>query len=121
MDIGHWKKAAPFTTADGSTIRELLSHRNSCLRNQSLAEATLPPGGRTREHYHPQAEEIYVILRGSGRVRVGEEERDVGPWDAVAIPPGVRHVIWNMGEGELVFLCCCAPGYEHADTVLVEP
>ncbi len=26
----------------------------------------------------------------------------------------------NLGEGVLRFLCCCAPGYEHDDTVLVE-
>ena len=40
--------------------------------------------------------------------------------DAVAIPPGQVHQIVNTGAEPLVFLCCCAPAYEHADTVLVE-
>ena len=42
----------------------------------------------------------------------------VGPGDAIAIPPGVRHTIRNTGAEELVFLCTCAPGYEHHDTFL---
>jgi mannose-6-phosphate isomerase-like protein (cupin superfamily) len=43
---------------------------------------------------------------------------DVG--DAVAIPPGTVHQVTNTGLGVLKFLCCCAPGYEHDDTVLAE-
>jgi mannose-6-phosphate isomerase-like protein (cupin superfamily) len=49
---------------------------------------------------------------------LGEETRPVGPGDAIAIPPGARHTIRNTGPAELVFLCTCAPGYEHADTFL---
>ena len=59
MDIKNLNEAAPFTTKDGSEIRELLAHRNSAIRNQSLAEARLPVGGATQEHFHPRAEEIY--------------------------------------------------------------
>jgi mannose-6-phosphate isomerase-like protein (cupin superfamily) len=44
--------------------------------------------------------------------------REVGPGDAVAIPPGCSHCIRNIGSEDLVFLCTCAPGYEHTDTVL---
>lgn len=45
MDIVQLEQVAPFTTKDGSEIRELLAHRNSALRNQSLAEARVPVGG----------------------------------------------------------------------------
>lgn len=120
MDIRNIRQVASFTTKDGSEIRELLAHRNSCIRLQSLAEARLPPGGATAPHFHPQTEEIYYILQGEGRMRIGEETRDVAPGDAIAIPPGQEHQISNAGPEQLVFLCCCAPGYEHADTVLVE-
>ena len=47
--------------------------------NQSLAEATVPAGGETAEHYHRVTEEIYFFTHGSGRMRLGEQERDVGP------------------------------------------
>ena len=41
MDIRSLETVVPFITKDGSQIRELLAHRNSCIRNQSLAEAAL--------------------------------------------------------------------------------
>lgn len=119
MDIHNLNDVPAFTTKDGSEIRELLAHRNSCIRAQSLAEARLPPCCSTTPHYHPLTEEIYYLLTGRGRMRIGEDQREVGPGDAIAIPPGLVHQITNTGPETLVFLCCCAPAYEHDDTVLV--
>jgi mannose-6-phosphate isomerase-like protein (cupin superfamily) len=118
MDVKNLNEVPAFITKDGSEIRELLSYRNSCIRNQSLAEARLPPGGSTQGHHHVRTEEIYYILEGFARMQVGDEVRDVGPGDAIAIPPGVYHQITNTGTTTLRFLCCCAPCYEHEDTVI---
>ncbi len=120
MEVKSLNDAPAFITKDGSEIRELLAHRNSGIRNQSLAEATLPVGGSTQEHYHPQTEEIYFITSGTGRVRIEGESRDVKVGDAIAILPGQRHKLWNTGEGYLKLLCCCAPAYEDSDTILTE-
>ena len=120
MDIQNISAAEPFTTKDGSEIRELLAHRNSCIEKQSLAEARLPVGCATTPHFHPQTEEIYYILEGSGSMRIDGELCDVGVGDAIAIPSGAHHQITNTGAGTLKFLCCCAPGYENEDTVLDE-
>ena len=120
MDITNRSSTIPFTTKDGSEIRELLAYRNSSIRNQTLAEATIAVGASTQEHYHPKSEEIYYILSGTGRMKLEGELRDVGPQDAIAIPLGLRHKIWNTGDDPLVLLCCCAPGYENDDTVMVE-
>lgn len=120
MDVINLAAAPPFVTKDGSEIRELLAHRNSAIRNQSLAEARLPPGAATAPHVHPQCEEIYYLLEGRGRMQIETETRDVGPGDAIAILPGRRHQITNIGSETLRFLCCCAPAYEHDDTVMVE-
>jgi mannose-6-phosphate isomerase-like protein (cupin superfamily) len=120
MDIINRNQTEAFTTADGSTIRELLAHRNSSIRNQSLAEAVLAPGQSTAAHYHPRAEEIYYLLSGQGLMTIGDESREVTPGDAIAIPPASPHTILNTGSEDLVFLCMCAPGYEHEDTVLIE-
>ncbi len=120
MDVKNLGDVPAFITKDGSEIRELLAHRNSVIRHQSLAEARLPVGGSTQEHYHPQAEEIYYITHGTGKIRIEGAERDVQPGDAIAIPPGQKHKLWNTGDVVLHLLCCCAPAYEHADTVITE-
>ena len=120
MDVVNHRDTVPFTTVDGSTIRELMAHRNSAIRNQSLAEARLAPGAATTPHHHKVTEEIYYILTGTAAMTLGTETRPVGPGDAIAIPPGLRHTIRNTGSEELVFLCTCAPGYEHSDTFLEE-
>jgi mannose-6-phosphate isomerase-like protein (cupin superfamily) len=118
MDIRKLDEVKAFITKDGSEIRELLAYRNSHIRQQSLAEARLAPGASTQAHYHIHSEEIYYITAGSGRLRIQGEERDVHPGDAIAIPPGQKHQLWNTGPEVLRLLCCCAPAYEDTDTVL---
>ena len=110
----------PFVTADGSTIREIAGVPSGNSVNQSLAEATVWPGGETAEHFHRASEEIYHFVSGAGRMRLGSQEAPVSAGDSVVIPPGVPHKLWNEGEEPLVLLCCCAPPYSHEDTVLTE-
>jgi mannose-6-phosphate isomerase-like protein (cupin superfamily) len=111
----------PFTTLDGSTIREVAGPASDNAANQSLAEATVPAGGATAEHYHRETEEIYFFTAGSGRMRLGDEEREVRAGDCVVIPPGTRHKLWSGADAELKLLCCCAPAYRDEDTVVTEP
>ncbi len=118
MEVVNRNRVKPFITKDTAVIREILAPRNSSLRNQSLAEAKVAPGRVTEEHYHQDAEEIYYILRGRGRMRLEGKMREVKAGDGIAIPPGSRHQIENIGTGDLVLLCCCAPAYRHEDTVL---
>jgi mannose-6-phosphate isomerase-like protein (cupin superfamily) len=110
----------PFVTLDGSEIRELAGQASGNAVNQSLAEATVAAGAETAEHYHRTTEEIYFFTHGAGRMRLGDEERSVGPGDAVVIAPGLRHKLWCTGSEPLRLLCCCAPGYSDADTVMLE-
>jgi mannose-6-phosphate isomerase-like protein (cupin superfamily) len=110
----------PFTTLDGSTIREIAGPSWTPARNQSLAEATVPVGGRTIAHYHRTTEELYFFTAGNGRMTLGDDEREVAAGDCVVIPPGQVHQLVNAGDEPLVLLCCCAPAYSHEDTVLVD-
>jgi mannose-6-phosphate isomerase-like protein (cupin superfamily) len=110
------EEAEAFTTADGSTIRELLGLPTAPVQNQSLAEATLEPGQATERHYHAETEEIYYVVEGGGEMELDGERRLVGIGDAVLIPPGAWHQVRASGEGQLRFLCCCAPAYRHEDT-----
>jgi mannose-6-phosphate isomerase-like protein (cupin superfamily) len=110
----------PYVTRDESAVREIAGPPSQTAANQSLAEATVEPGGETIEHFHRASEEIYHFTAGAGRMRLGAEEAEVRAGDTVAIAPGVRHKLWNPGPEPLVVLCCSAPPYSHEDTVLCE-
>ena len=118
MHLSKLEDLEPFTTLDGSTIREIAGPAWTPARNQSLAEATVPVGGRTVAHYHRVAEELYFFTAGRGRMTLGDEEREVTAGDCVVIAPGQVHGLVNTGTEPLVLLCCCAPAYSHEDTVL---
>jgi mannose-6-phosphate isomerase-like protein (cupin superfamily) len=109
VDVISISAARPFTTKDGSTIREL--HHTEA---QSLAEATLEPGQATERHYHARTEEIYFLVEGVGEMELDGEQRRVEPGDAILIPPGAWHQITAVAT--LRFLCCCSPPYADEDT-----
>jgi mannose-6-phosphate isomerase-like protein (cupin superfamily) len=120
MEVVRREQREAFITADGSSIRELAGIPSGNATNLSLAEAIVPPGSRTAAHLHRRTEEIYLFTNGNGRMRLGEEERPVRAGDCVVIPPGVAHKLWADEREPLILLCCCAPAYSHADTVLLE-
>src|SRR6266576_1918594 len=99
MILRSLEEAEAFTTADGSTIRELLGIPTAPVQNQSLAEATLEPGQATERHYHREAEEIYYVVEGSGQMELDGGRRQIGVGDAVLIPPGAWHEITAGAAG----------------------
>jgi mannose-6-phosphate isomerase-like protein (cupin superfamily) len=120
MRISKLDEVDAFRTLDGSEIREVAGPARGDAVNQSLAEATVDPGGETAEHYHGVTEEIYFFTHGGGRMRLGDDERGVEAGACVVIPPGVPHKLWNTGSEPLRLLCCCAPAYSDDDTVISE-
>jgi quercetin dioxygenase-like cupin family protein len=60
----------------------------------------LRPGMRSPfTHRHAEAEEIYVILGGSGRVKLDDEIRDVRPLDAIRVSPRVARAFEAGPDG----------------------
>ena len=59
------------------------------LAESGLTFQHLPPGYRfSIGHTHKRQEEVFVVVGGSGRMKLDDEVIDVGKWDAVRIPPG---------------------------------
>lgn len=59
------------------------------LEQSALGYQRVPPGARfPYGHMHKTQEEVYVVLRGSGRMKIDEEIVELAEWDAVRVPPG---------------------------------
>jgi mannose-6-phosphate isomerase-like protein (cupin superfamily) len=102
VHVRSYRELAPFVSLDGSEIREWAGRVSAPAQNQSLAEAILPVDGSTVEHYHVSAEELYLVIAGSGRLVIDGEERVVGEGDCALIPPGARHKLFNTGAVPLL-------------------
>jgi mannose-6-phosphate isomerase-like protein (cupin superfamily) len=59
------------------------------LQRSGLSYQRVPAGYRfPYGHTHKEQEEVYVVVRGSGRMKVDDAIVDLEEWDAVRVPPG---------------------------------
>jgi mannose-6-phosphate isomerase-like protein (cupin superfamily) len=70
----------------------------------------IKPGSGQRLHKH-FPEQVYVIIKGKGRMRVGKEEQEVGEGDLIYIPPNTIHGIKNLLNEELTYLSVSTPAF----------
>jgi mannose-6-phosphate isomerase-like protein (cupin superfamily) len=65
-----------------------------------LAHLVVKPGKRQAfAHRHEAAEEVYVVLSGSGRIKLDEEVVELGPLDAVRVAPPVTRAFEAGPQG----------------------
>jgi mannose-6-phosphate isomerase-like protein (cupin superfamily) len=62
-----------------------------------------------RYHYHPDSENIYIVLEGTGRLMAEGQEHIVRKDDVVFIPAGARHSLSARGDRNLVIVEIYAP------------
>lgn len=67
------------------------------------AWVVLPPGQVSSPHAHGE-NEIFFIVKGTGKIRVGAETRDVMFGDTIYIRNGSEHELTNDGDGRLVYV-----------------
>ncbi len=59
------------------------------LEHSGLTYQRVPPGYRfPYGHTHKTQEEVYVVVRGSGRMKLDDEIVELKEWDALRVPPG---------------------------------
>ena len=100
-----------FSTSDTTRYR-FPTHTNDLVMDRSEAEASeafmvvLEPGEAPPLHQHDDTEQIFYIIRGTGRLHIGAEELlfAVGPGDLVRIPRGTLHRIVCEGSEPMVYL-----------------
>jgi mannose-6-phosphate isomerase-like protein (cupin superfamily) len=84
------------------------------LEQSGLTYQRVPPGYRfPYGHTHARQEEVYVVVRGSGRMKVDDEIIELEEWDAVRVPPGAWRGYEAGAEG-LELLVIGAPSLGDA-------
>ncbi|GIM84538.1 cupin domain-containing protein [Salinispora arenicola] len=123
----HEPVAAADVAADtrrGAELRVLLGPRTVGSTSGFMGVATLRPGERIAEHYHPYSEEFLYVARGAITVDLNDVAVPLAAGEALFVPIDVRHRLRNTGaeDAEVVFhLGPLAPRPElgHVDTELV--
>jgi mannose-6-phosphate isomerase-like protein (cupin superfamily) len=67
------------------------------------------PGQEHAPHVHEGQDKLYVVLEGSGVVRVGDKEELLSAGDAAFAPSGVLHSIRNPGPERLIVMAVLGP------------
>jgi quercetin dioxygenase-like cupin family protein len=102
----------------GDTIQARFARKALGSATTGISLQRLAPGARVPfGHRHREQEETYVVLAGSGRVRLGDDLHEVGTLDAVRVAPGVMRAFEAGPEG-LEYLAFGAPTGEGNDSEL---
>ena len=78
-------------------------------RNMSVTWLEVPAGVEQSLHSHEEGEQVYVVVKGSGRMSVAGDTQAVDIGDLILVPPATDHAIFNDGEGELACLSVQSP------------
>jgi putative monooxygenase len=105
----------------GGALRVLLGPKTVGSTSGFMGVATLAPGERIGEHYHPYSEEFLYLTRGTLTVDLDDRPVPLAAGEALFIPVDTRHRLRNTGDepAEVVFhLGPLAPRPElgHVDT-----
>ncbi|MFN2612100.1 MAG: cupin domain-containing protein [Solirubrobacterales bacterium] len=84
-------------------IRSLMDAGELGSRHLSVCWLEVPAGAEQELHSHEEAEQAYVVARGTGEMTVAGDTQEIAEGDLVLIPPATDHSIANHGDGEL---CC---------------
>jgi quercetin dioxygenase-like cupin family protein len=81
-----------------------------------VSEFEVAGGGMVDPHAHP-THEFYYVTAGRGIMRIGEEEREIGPGDLVHIPPNAVHSLRPVSANAPIHCFCFAVGLPGAGPV----
>ncbi len=115
---GDWS-GTPFGHLD---IRTLVSQDRQQSEQIMVGQTIYGPGETHEHHLHPDAEEVVIVISGTGWHRVGSEYYDIGPGDIVYVPANAAHSA-GADDGEamvIVWVLGGAPSLERAGYAAVD-
>lgn len=106
----------PDRSPEGSPMRWLLARGALESPELGLSRFTYEPGARMPfGHRHREQEELYLVVAGSGRLKLDDEIVEVGPWDAVRVAPHVTRA-FEAGPDGLDVVCVGGRKPKSGDT-----
>jgi uncharacterized cupin superfamily protein len=84
----------------GEMMEARFAHGDLGAEQTGVSLQRVKPGKRHAfAHRHKEMEEIYVVLSGSGRIKLDDEIEEIGPLDAIRIGPSVTRAVEAGDEG----------------------
>jgi quercetin dioxygenase-like cupin family protein len=104
-------------------VRWLVSDERNGAELVGVGQTIYPANGGTHEHHlHPDAEEVVIVMSGSGWHRVGDDIYDITPGDVVFVPRNTAHSACCTSDEDMVILWVLggAPSLERAGYAAVD-
>ena len=102
------------TPGEGANItsRLLAEHESASVHHLRVER-------EVRAHFHRVHDETVVVLAGNGRIRLGEEWRDIEPGLVVVIPRGTVHAV-EVGSEPVEAVSVFSPAFDGKDRLFVD-
>ena len=112
---------AAHDTRRGGDVRVLLSPKTVGSTSGFMGVATIAPGDRITEHYHPYSEEFIYVVQGNLIARLDGVRNELKQGQALLIPINVKHRLMNEGSEEVFIVfhlgpLAPKPDMGHVDT-----
>ncbi len=116
-----WVPASHEDPQSAGVLKKVLLSKADLLEGlpQMVNWCILGKGKSFQAHYHQDMEEIFILLKGEARIRVGEEEADLAKEEAVVVPFPMVHEMKNVGEEEVEYIAIGISLGKGGKTVLV--
>jgi mannose-6-phosphate isomerase-like protein (cupin superfamily) len=108
------KDAAPRREREKLTSIGLLARGDVAGDKLAATWVDVAPGGRQIPHDHPEVQ-LYIIVAGGGRMRIGDEAKDVTAGELIHVPSGVKHGIENTGADVLSYVTAATPAFDYSE------
>ena len=85
-------------------------------RHMTVTWVDVPEGVSQQLHSHEEAEQVYVIVRGTGTLSAAGDTQTLEPGDLALIPPATDHTIANEGSEPLALVSVQSPAVSVEET-----
>jgi putative monooxygenase len=111
----------PADTRRGGDVRTLLSPKSVGATSGFMGVATIGPGDKITEHYHPYSEEFLYVVKGSLTARLDGTPHQLKGGQGLFIPINVKHRLMNEGSEDVFIVfhlgpLAPRPDMGHVDT-----